>query len=228
MRGAATATTTTTAASTTRAAVNKTISGNTAAVHQPHHHMDDDELKKASTGKKSGSSLVRRYSDLSSSSGSTARSTASARNMQTAAKLAERIPETFGKSDQEVRVTRSKLKTLLEPGDSVSGQDDSMTDTASNVSASSAPPLPPTTSGSRLTRRNSRRQQQHQPPTPQLEQVNENEELQPTTTTKMSVHNLRKHNAAMDKLNEDGREAQVEDETKQSVSEKMFLNTRAQ
>lgn len=216
MRGAATATTTTTtAAATTRAAVNKTISGDTAAMHQTHHHMDDDELKKASTGgKKSGSSLVRRYSDLSSSSGSTARSTASARNMQTAAKLAEKIPETFGKSDQEVRVTRSKLKTLLEPGSaSTVGQDDSMSDTASNVSASSAPP---TSSGARLTRRNSRRQQ-HQPPIPQLEQVKENEELQPTTT-KMSVHNLRKHNAAMDKLNEDGRETEAaEDETKQSV-----------
>lgn len=168
-----------------------------------HRHMDDDELKKA-TSKKSGASLVRRYSDLSSSSGSTARSAASARNIQTAAKLAEKIPETFGKSDHEVRVTRGKLKTLLEPS---SSQDDETTTKSSSQTSSASTSA---VGANRLTRRNSRRQQQ---PQTQLEQVNENEELQPT---KMSVHNLRKHNAAMEKLNEDKREVEEED-TKQTV-----------
>lgn len=182
------------------------------------HHMDDDELKKVSieAGRKTAgkATLIRRRSDLSSSSGSTATSMASSRNLQTVAKLSENIPETFGKSDHEMRLTRSKLKTLLEPSESASQDDDvaSTTSTASTVSVT-------INSEVRLTRRNSRRQQQQQQQQIQLEQVNENEELKPTptaiTTTKMSAHNLRKHNAAMEKLAEDGRE---EDDSKQVVS----------
>ena len=141
--------------------------------------MNDNEIKKArdeverstEVGKKSGKgSLFRRRSDISSSSSS---------SMASGTNYHENIPLSFGSNDQ-VRLTRSRLKSLLD---------------------SEVLVKPNTTN---LTRKNSKKQTQS------LEQVKENEELHTTpadsaatSSVKMSISNLKKHNAAMEKINED-------------------------
>lgn len=166
--------------------------------------MDDNELKRArdevaksaEVAKKSGKgNLFRRRSDLSSSSGSSLVSGANYQDV--VAKMTENIPSSFGSSDQEVRVTRSKLKALLEkPPPPVPPKSVAEPEVISK----------PNATGAKLNRRNSKKQ-----PTQSLEQVNENEELKTTSASatssvKMSISNLKKHNAAMEKLSEDSGE----------------------
>ena len=147
-------------------------------------HMDDNELsitkaseEAAENSKKApggSSSLKRRKSDLSCSSGSSGASSAAAAKIKASI---QKLPPTLGSNDQEIRVTRSKLKALIE------SPDVSSSSSGSSTKVSSAK----VTRGSRK----------------KLEIVEENEELLPSqtapTTAKMSISNLRKHNAAMEK-----------------------------
>jgi hypothetical protein len=147
-------------------------------------HMDDNELsitkaneEAAENSKKApggSSSLKRRKSDLSCSSGSSGASSAAAAKIKASI---QKLPPTLGSNDQEIRVTRSKLKALIE------SPEVSSSSSGSSTKVSSAK----VTRGSRK----------------KLEIVEENEELLPSqttpTTAKMSISNLRKHNAAMEK-----------------------------
>ena len=145
------------------------------------HLMDDNELsvKKANEeafeSKCSGksSTIRRRNSDLSSSSSSS--SAASTANIEAVARLRanlQQIPATFGTSDHEVRVTRSKLRSIIEH-----------TESGNEQTPQKATPA------KRVTRRASKKV---------LEQVNEQHEE--TMFGKMSIGNLRKHNAALEKM----------------------------
>ena len=168
-------------------------------------HMDDNELsitkanEEAAENSKKGpgsSSLKRRKSDLSCSSGSSGASSAAAAKIKASI---QKLPPTLGSNDQEIRVTRSKLKALIESPD---------------VSSSSSG----STSAKAKTTRNSRKK---------LEIVEENEELLPnqTTTAKMSISNLRKHNAAMEKA--ETLESINEDEVEDSHANKRTTRSAA-
>jgi len=149
--------------------------------------MDDNELsiKKASeeafdaqTSSKSRS-IQRRKSDLSSSSSSSAAS--SVANKEAIARLRanmQKIPATFGSNDQEVRVTRSKLRSIIEHKDGGCDSDSR----ASSVADEALETKPVR----RVTRRVSKK----------LAQVKEEELNSPV----MSISNLKKHNAAFEKL----------------------------
>jgi len=150
----------------------------------PSHFMDDNELssiKKATedesnntlTGAsgKGKSNLKRRNSDMSSSSSS---STASSLNTNNKARLKaslDQIPSTLGTNDQEIRLTRSKLKTLIE-----------------QPLASTTPSTRSTLRTTTSTRSSNKR----------LEVVEEIDDVAAAgSPAKMSINNLRKHNAAM-------------------------------
>ncbi len=145
--------------------------------------MDDNELsiKKATEeafdaqANAKSRSIQRRKSDLSSSSSSSS-AASSVANKEAIARLRanmQKIPATFGSNDQEVRVTRSKLRSIIEHKDS-----------DSDSKASSA------AEDTKLTRRVTRRVSK------KLAQVKEEEVNSP----KMSISNLKKHNAAYEKL----------------------------
>jgi len=159
-------------------------------------HMDDNELsiKKANEEAIEGpgkASIRRRKSDLSSSS--SASSVVSTANLEAVAKLRanlQQIPSTFGSNDQEVRVTRSKLRALIEP--------------AEEIVVKESKPVTRTRSA-RTTKK-------------QLEQLNE-ESAAPanpisdstdTTELKMSISNLKKHNAAYDRLDSLAKQSSTE------------------
>jgi hypothetical protein len=140
--------------------------------------MDDNELsvKKANEEAiESGpgrATLRRRKSDLSSTSSTSSSYTA---NIEAVAKLKanlQQIPSKFGSNDQEVRVTRSKLRALIEPIDEIIIQDKPGKATVSRTRSSKA-----TTSK-------------------QLEKLQENEEAQ----TEMSISNLKKHDEVFEKM----------------------------
>jgi len=142
--------------------------------------MDDNELsvKKANEEAiESGpgrATLRRRKSDLSSTSSTSSSYTA---NIEAVAKLKanlQQIPSTFGSNDQEVRVTRSKLRALIEPTDEIIIQDK---------------PGKPTVSRTRSAKATTSKQ---------LEKLQENEEAQ----TEMSISNLKKHDEVFEKMDE--------------------------
>ena len=159
-------------------------------------HMDDNELsiKKANEEIIEGpgkASLRRRKSDISSTS-SSASSVVSTANLEAVAKLRanlQQIPSKFGSNDQEVRVTRSKLRSLIEPAEEI-------------VVKESKP----------VTRtRSARTTKKH------LEQLSEETTIDTDSQTKMSISNLKKHNAAYDKLDSLGLAKQSSTEVEEEI-----------
>jgi trimeric autotransporter adhesin len=155
----------------------------------PSHFMDDNELssiKKAtedesnnqtltSASGKGKSNLKRRNSDMSSTSSSS--STASSLNTNKARLKAslDQIPSTLGTNDQEIRLTRSKLKTLIEQP---------LASSAVATTSSTRSTLRNTTTSTRSSNK-------------RLEVVEEIDDAAAGSPAKMSINNLRKHNAAM-------------------------------
>ena len=146
----------------------------------PTRLIDDNELSsikrategatsKTLTGASGKSNLKRRNSDMSSSSSSSASSLNP--NAKALTARLEQIPTTLGTNDQEIRLTRSKLKTLIEQ------------------------PMPATTS----TRTTLRTTANARSSNKRLEVVEETDDT--GSPAKMSINNLRKHNAAMEKSN---------------------------
>lgn len=147
--------------------------------------IDDNELSiqkateeafDSNTSSKSRA-IQRRKSDLSALSSSSGSSAASAAKIEVVARLRanmQKIPANFGTNEKEVRVTRSKLRSIIEPNGS--DTDNSQASDSKQVAR-------------RVTRRASKRVKE-------LEQVKEEEVSSP----KMSIKNLKKHNAAFEKM----------------------------
>ena len=163
--------------------------------------MDDNELniiKKAAaeesnenSKKTGGTALRRRRSDLSSASSSASESSSAAAVAKIRANM-QKLPPTLGSNDHEVRVTRSKLKALIE-----------------HPEQSNDTPTP------KKQARMSRVKKQT------LELVEELDE-----PAKMSVSNLKKHNAEMDKLAEADEET-IQDDHKRKIPTATTRTTRS-
>ena len=139
--------------------------------------MDDNELsslKKATeeaaetATTKGRANLKRRNSDMSSSSSSSSAAAVKPATARLKASL-EQLPPTLGSSDQEIRLTRSKLKSIIEQ------------------------PAPVVVSARSTLRSTALRGSNKR-----LEIVEESEDA--ASPAKMSIHNLRKHDAAMEGL----------------------------
>jgi hypothetical protein len=164
--------------------------------------MDDNELniiKKAAAEESNenskrtgGAALRRRRSDLSSASSSASESSSAAAVAKIRANM-QKLPPTLGSNDQEVRVTRSKLKALIEHPEQTNN------DT----------PTP------KKQARISRVKKQT------LELVEELDE-----PAKMSISNLKKHNAAMEKLIENNEEI-IQDDHKRKIPSATARTTRS-
>jgi len=169
---------------------------------EPQRHMDDNELsiKKATEeaieSRQEKVMIKRRKSDLSSTS-SSSNSTA---NIEAVAKLRanlQQIPSSFGSNETEVRVTRSKLRALIEPTD--------------NVIEIEKP------TKATVTRTRSART------TKKLEDLNEEAS---NTSPKMSISNLKKHNAAFEKMDEILNQQNSVENDNESVNTKKTARSR--